>query len=194
MNARAMQPSPAELDEVTFSRAKRGDERAFRQLVARYQRPVYQVLWRMVEGTELRHRVEDLTQETFVRVFQSLDRFTYKGSARPSTWILTIATRLALNELRTTRRTVPIDQVAEHLASADRADTTAERRALGRRIAQAIAALPPKFRAALVLREYHHLEYEEIASALEIDLGTVKSRLSRARSQLREALKEVHNA
>jgi RNA polymerase sigma-70 factor (ECF subfamily) len=193
VNAHAIQSPPAELDEVTFSRAKRGDERAFRELVVRYQRPVYQVLWRMVEGTELRHRVEDLTQETFVRVFQALDRFSYKGSARPSTWILTIATRLALNELRRTRRTVPIDQVADHLTSADRADSAAHRRRLGQHIARAIAELPPKFRAALVLREYHHLEYEDIASALEIDLGTVKSRLSRARAQLRDALEEVHN-
>ena len=193
MNAQALESNPAELDEVTFSRAQRGDERAFRELVVRYQRPVYDVLWRMVEGTDLRHRVEDLTQDTFVRVFGALDRFSYRGSARLSTWILTIATRLALNELRRTRRTIPIEQVADHLIAADTADSAIQRRRLGQAIARAIAALQPKFRAALVLREYHHLEYDEIAAALEVDVGTVKSRLSRARAQLRAALEEVHD-
>lgn len=182
--------SPKEIDRITLARAAGGDHTCFRSLVDCYHRRVFALLWRMLDPAGRADRVEDLTQETFVRVYRALDRFDPAGAARLSTWILTIATRLAMNELRKrVAATVPLDDVAEHLAvpAGDR------RRQLGRAIARAIGELSPEQRAAVVLREYHGLDYADIAAALEVDLGTVKSRLSRARARLRAALEEVRH-
>jgi RNA polymerase sigma-70 factor (ECF subfamily) len=171
------------LDELTLRRAQRGDERAWRDLIERYQQPVHSLLWRMFAG-RARHRVEDLTQETFVRVLRALPGFDPSGPASLSTWILTIATRLALNELRRPEAAA----IEREPIGRDRADADAERRRIGAAIAAGVAELSDEHRAVFVLREYHELDYTEIANALEIDLGTVKSRLSRARTQLREYL------
>lgn len=171
------------LDELTLRRAQRGDERAWRELVERYQQPVHALIWRMFAG-RARHRVEDLVQETFVRVLRGLPAFDPAGPATLSTWMLTIATRLALNELR---RAEPAALEHEPIGR-DRTDAIAERERLGRAIAAGVAALPDAQRAVFVLREYHELDYAEIASVLELDLNTVKSRLSRARAALRARL------
>jgi RNA polymerase sigma-70 factor, ECF subfamily len=178
--------APAELDDVTLARAQRGDDAACRALVERYQRPVFALLGRMC-GCE---RAEDLAQETFLRVFAALARFDQAGPARLSTWIITIATRLALDELR--RRPLRTVELDDRLASPIRADESAERRALRVALRRAIAELGPDQRAVVLLREVHGLEYEAIARALEIDLGTVKSRLARARAALRTALEPHH--
>lgn len=180
--AAAARPSEP-LDEVTLRRAQRGDQRAWRDLIDRYQQPVHALIYRLLTG-RARHRVEDLTQETFVRVLRALPKFDPAGPASLSTWILTIATRMTLNELR---RPEPAGLEREPEA-AERADVDAERRRLGAAIASGVAQLPDQQRAVLVLREYHDLEYAEIADVLELDVGTVKSRLSRARAALREHL------
>ncbi|HTL38385.1 MAG TPA: sigma-70 family RNA polymerase sigma factor [Kofleriaceae bacterium] len=171
------------IDELTLRRAQRGDERAWRDLIARFQPPVHALIWRLLAG-RARHRVEDLTQETFVRVLKALPKFDPSGPATLSTWILTIATRLTLNDMRRPEAAT----LERDVAGGERADVDAERRRLGAAIAQGVAALPDPQRAVLVLREYHDLDYQEIADALEIDVGTVKSRLSRARVTLREFL------
>jgi RNA polymerase sigma-70 factor (ECF subfamily) len=135
--------------------------------------------------------VEDLAQETFMRAFRALPRFVDDGGGKLGAWLLTIATRAALNELR--KRRVGVDQfdtVAETV-HAERGDPATESRVIGRAIDEAVAALPDKFRAAFLLRELHGLEYADIARSLEVDVGTVKSRLSRARARLRAALTEV---
>lgn len=185
--------SPAELDELTIARAQRGDERARRALVERYQRPVFAIISRMLHGRP-GAPVEDLAQETFLKVFRALPGFDRSGPARLSTWILTIATRLAIDELRRKRPAAePLDPAAEP-ASGATADADAERRRLAALLQKAIEDLPPEYRAAFMLREYHELEYAEISESLKIDLGTVKSRLSRARAALRRALEEVYRA
>ena len=170
-------------DELALRRAQRGDERAWRDLIARFQQPVHALIWRMLAG-RARHRAEDLTQETFVRVLRALPRFDPAGPATLSTWILTIAARLAWNELR---RPEPAP-LADEPAGAERTDAPAERRRLAEAIAAGMARLPDAQRAVLVLREYHDLEYAEIAGALDLDAGTVRSRLSRARAALRAHL------
>ncbi len=173
-------------DELTLRRAQRGDERAWRDLIARFGRPVHALIWRMLAGRS-RDRVEDLVQETFVRVLRALPGFDPRGPASLSTWILTIATRLALNELRRPE--------LARLAEADEpvGEGDVGRRQLAAAIAKSVAALPADQRAVIVLREFHGLDYAEIAAALELDLGTVKSRLSRARAALREALGGIHD-
>ncbi|MEZ4450658.1 MAG: sigma-70 family RNA polymerase sigma factor [Nannocystaceae bacterium] len=186
---------PPELDEVTLLRAQRGDPRARRDLVVRYQRPVFAILSRMLHGHG-RELIEDVAQDTFLRVFKALPTFERGGPARLSTWILTIASNRAIDELRRRRRPqlpLPDDHGADENGGAP-ADAIAERRMLARVLEQAIADLTPEHRAAFMLREYHELSYEEIAEHLQIDLGTVKSRLSRARAALRRALSEVYHA
>jgi RNA polymerase sigma-70 factor (ECF subfamily) len=181
--AAEVRPAEPPLDELTLRRAQRGDERAWRDLIARYERPVHSLIWRLLAG-RARHRVEDLAQETFVRVLRALPRFDPAGPAKLSTWILTIATRLALNELRRPEHS----ELSHEPPARERTDATAERARLGAAIAAAVAALSDAQRAVLVLREYHDLDYTEIADVLELDVGTVKSRLSRARAALREQL------
>ena len=183
MQAAAQTRSTSGLDELTLRRAQRGDERAWRDLIERYQQPVHALIWRLLAG-RARHRAEDLAQETFVRVLRALPRFDPAGPATLSTWILTIATRLALNELRRPDHAALVHDPA----SEERADGDQERRRLGAAIAAGVAALPEGQRVVLVLREYHELDYAEIAAVLELDVGTVKSRLSRARAALRADL------
>jgi RNA polymerase sigma-70 factor (ECF subfamily) len=172
-------------DELTLKRAQRGDERAWRDLIERYQKPIHALIWRMFAG-RARHRVEDVVQETFVRVLRALPEFDPKGPASLSTWMLTIATRLALNELRRPEMSrIEVEPTGEA-----RADADAERARLARAIADGVAQLPDAQRAVFVLREYHELDYAEIANVLEIDVNTVKSRLNRARTTLRTKLAE----
>jgi RNA polymerase sigma-70 factor (ECF subfamily) len=178
--ALATRPRTEPLDEVTLRRAQRGDERAWRELVERYQAPVHALVWRLLAG-RARHRVEDLVQETFVRVLRALPKWDLQGAASLQTWILTIATRLTLNELRKPEMTTIIGEPIGY-------DNTSERARLASAIAAGVAALPDAQRAVFVLREYHELEYADIAEALGLDLGTVKSRLARARAALRERL------
>ena len=185
MPAVAIARADGPIDELTLRRAQRGDERAWRDLVACYQGAVHALVWRMLAG-RARHRVEDLTQETFVRVLRALPGFDPNGPASLQTWMLTIATRLTLNELRRPEPR-PLDDVSDPIAI-ERTDAAAERKRVGAAIAAGVAALPDAQRAVFVLREYHELDYVEIANALEVDLGTVKSRLARARSALREHL------
>src|SRR3954470_13855626 len=143
-----------QLDELTLRRAQRGDERAWRDLIERYQQPVHALIWRLFAG-RARHRVEDLTQETFVRVLRALPSFDPAGSASLSTWILTIATRLALNELRRPETAA----IEREPIGRERADADAERRRLGAAISAGVAELSDAHRAVFVLRDYHELEY-----------------------------------
>jgi RNA polymerase sigma-70 factor (ECF subfamily) len=181
-----------QLDELTLARAQRGEPAACRALVERYQRPVFALISRMLAGRDPA-AIEDLAQETFLRAFRALPRFDAAGPARLSSWILSIAARLSIDELR--RKPAPVVDLdaAAGLAAAERADETLARRALQQAILRALAELAPEYRAAFLLREAHGLEYAEIARSLGIDLGTVKSRLARARVALREALGEVHD-
>jgi len=163
MPAAAARPAES-FDELTLRRAQRGDEPAWRALIDRYQAPVHAVIWRLLAGRQL-DRVEDLVQETFVRVLRALPAFEPSGPATLATWILTIATRLALNELRRPEHAELVDEPVA--ARGDRADDRADRRRLAAAIQAAVAALPEAQRAVFVLREYHDLDYSEIAAALE---------------------------
>lgn len=179
--------SPTEIDAPTLARAVAGDAGATRALVEMYQARVFALVSRMLAGRG-RATAEDIAQDTFLVVFRRLAAFDPRGPAKLSTWILTIAARRSIDELRRPRPTLlaEIERGGEGYA-----DDRAVRRELAAAIEAAIADLAPEYRAAFLLREYHGLDYAEIASALSIDLGTVKSRLSRARSQLRERLAEV---
>jgi RNA polymerase sigma-70 factor (ECF subfamily) len=186
--------SRTELDDLTLARAKRGDKAAFRQLVIHYQRPVFALLSRLLAARGGQALVEDLAQETFVRVFRALGTFGDDGRNNLSGWILTIATRLALDELRKRPLcTESYERAMEILPGGPAADRAAEQTDLRNALERAVSQLPPAFRATFLLREVHGLEYEAIAEALNVDLGTVKSRLNRARTVLRAALTGIYH-
>ena len=178
-----------ELDEITLRRAIRGDADATRALVGMYEVRVFALVSRMVGG-RARATVEDIAQDTFVAVFGRLAGFDVEGGAKLSTWILTIAARRAIDELRR-RRPEPIADLER--PGGERADERAIRQEIRTALEAALADLSPELRAAFLLREYHGLDYADIATSLGIDLGTVKSRLSRARAALRERLQEVRH-
>lgn len=184
-----------EIDELTLLRAQRGDRPAFHAIVLRYQRPVFSLLSRMLAPSGRQAQVDDLAQETFIRLLCALPEFGRDGRTRLGSFVLTIAARLAIDELR--RRSLsgfgtgePLDD--RLIEGPWRADDSLRRTTLREAIGHAVARLPPEQRAVFLLRELHELPYEEIAEALHLDLGTVKSRLSRARAALRAALEEVH--
>lgn len=192
MLSAAHAPPATELDDATLRRAQRGDVDATRALVQRYQDRVFALASRMLSGRG-RATVEDVAQDTFLAVFQRLPTFDAAGPARLSTWILTIAARRAIDELRR-HRPVLVPELEHERTSEASADERTHRRELAAAIERALRELSPELRAAFLLREYHGLDYVEIARALAIDLGTVKSRLSRARASLRAHLAEVAHA
>jgi RNA polymerase sigma-70 factor (ECF subfamily) len=183
-------PAPSsdhELDDVTLTRAQRGEDAAFRALIERYQDAVFALLWRFFGRRARPELVEDTAQETFLGVYRSIARFRADGPARLSTWILTIATRTAIKATRTpVPPTTTIDEANDVAAPAA---SVADRKFVDA-LARSLTELAEPYRIVFVLRAYHDFSYEEIADALEIDVGTVKSRLSRARSQLQADLKE----
>jgi RNA polymerase sigma-70 factor (ECF subfamily) len=181
-----------EVDLVTLARAKKGDPKARTALVRMYQRPVYALASRMV-AAQKRDLADDLAQESMLKVLEHLGRFDPNGPAKLSTWILTITTRTCIDALRRSKKVIalwadPTDREPEVSARADGPEETFEARELRARIEQAMAQLSDDQRAILILRAYHDLDYPEIASALGIEAGTVKSRLSRARQALKDAM------
>jgi RNA polymerase sigma-70 factor (ECF subfamily) len=180
-------PARAELDDLTLRRAQQGERAALDQLVARYHVMIHSLVWRMACARGESH-VADLVQDALIRVLQNIARFDPAGPARLSTWILTVATRVVLND----RRRDPARTGKHDPASyVDPATVVAERE-IGAAIARAVVELPEQQRIAFVLREYHDLDYDEIGRVLEVEVGTVKSRLSRARTAVRETLLRTH--
>lgn len=182
-----------ELPRSIIEAACRHEPAACRALIRRYQRPVGHLLARMLRPAGLGHLTEDLAQETMVRMFGALPRFDLDGPARLSTWVLKIATRLGINELK--RRRPAVESLAmteDRLPGVDTADRNHRRAAIAQAIQDAVKRLSPEHRTAFLLREYHGLDYTEIAQVLELEMGTVKSRLARARTTLRKTLAEIH--
>jgi RNA polymerase sigma-70 factor (ECF subfamily) len=184
---RSAPASRAELDELTLRRAQQGERAAFDRIVERYHPMIHALVWRMACARGESH-VADLVQDALIRVLQNIARFDPAGPARLSTWILTIAARVVLNDRRRDSSRYSKVEPADYIDPA----TAAAERELAAAIARAVVELPDPQRIAFVLREYHDLDYAEIAHVLDIDVGTVKSRLSRARASVREALLRAH--
>lgn len=174
-----------ELDELTLSRARRGDQRALTRLIDCYGERVHALVWRMMAGQpELRELVEDICQEALFKVVRALPRFEPSGPAKLSTWILTITARTCIDELRRRHPVGPLD--AEPAGETETPERQVQCHELARRVERAMAGLPAEQRGVLVLRAYHDFDYQEIAEALGLQSGTVKSRLARARMTLRQ--------
>ncbi len=166
-------------------RSQQGDEQAFGELVQRYYRLVMSIAYRLSNDPQL---AEDMAQETFLKAWQALPRFRIKGEEatgfRP--WLCRIAVNTTIDEMRRQR---PIADLEESMISPITQPSEALDRAVdAEAVRSAIARLPERSRAALILREYEGLSYQEIAEALDIPIGTVMSRLNYARKRLREEL------
>ncbi len=180
-----------DLDDVTLARAKSGDRVAQGALLEHYEPRVLEMLSWIVGYEE--PLLEDLAQETFLRVLRALPGYQTRGSGRLGTWILTIASRLALDQVRRDPGNPEQPPVTgQPPVGLPQPDQDVERRKVARALMNAIQSLRPRFQAAFLLREVHGLSYEEIAVALDIETGTVKSRLNRARSALQRSLMGVH--
>jgi RNA polymerase sigma-70 factor (ECF subfamily) len=169
-----------ELEPQTLERARRGDARAFRALYEHHVDAIYAFLFRMLRGEA---EAQDALQETFLRVARALPGFRPDGAARLSTWIFTIARRVALTSIEKAR----LDAGRAPDPGPAGAAPSAELRLA---LVGAIAALPVPQRAVFVLYECCALGYEEIAAVEGLDVGTVKSRLHRARATLQAALRD----
>jgi RNA polymerase sigma-70 factor (ECF subfamily) len=173
-------------DARLLARLRAGDSRAFEELVTMYQHRVFGVALRMLGN---RAEAEEIAQDTFLRAHRSLAEF--RGEARLGTWLYAIASRLCLNRLTAgPRRRERRDDAALLQAPAGEADAVAalERGELEAALHQAIAALPEDRRIVVVLRDLEGLSYEEIGEVLGVPLNTVRSRLHRARLDLKSKL------
>lgn len=181
------------VDELVRAAAG-GDEDAFAQLVALHEKKVYNLALRMCGNPE---DAWDAAQEAFLSAWRGLPAF--RGEAGFSTWLYRLTSNAAIDQLRRTRRQRGESSLDDESLGIDAIDRTpspqerAEESELRGAVTAGLARLSDSHRQALVLREVQELSYEEIASVLEVDLGTVKSRISRARSALRKILQESGN-
>jgi RNA polymerase sigma-70 factor, ECF subfamily len=170
-------------DADLVSRAQAGHLDAFEELVRRHRLGAYRVALRMLGDAG---DAEDATQDAFVQAWRSLAGF--RADAAFSTWMYRIVTNRCLNMLRARRRTEPLSD--DHEAPTTRPDRIAEANWQVEDLKRVIAGLTPEQRAPLVLRELEGCSYEEIATALELSIPAVKSRLHRARLELLSAMRE----
>lgn len=178
-----------ELD-MTVARAQKGDAAAFEQLVVTYRDQVFRLALRMC-GNEA--DADEAAQDAFLSAWKGLPNF--RGDSRFSTWLYQLTTHAAIDLLRRQKRRGETDDITE-ISVADSApgpQQQAEQSETRQAVRDAMAQLTPEYRQIVVLRFLQELSYEEIAAALKLPPGTVKSRLNRAKAQLREILAGMGN-
>ncbi len=187
-------------DADVVSLAQKGREAAFRELIRRYERPVYSLIYRMVRDSAA---AEDLAQDAFIKVLNHIDK--YRPEFKFSSWLFKIANNIAIDHLRrrqldtismdgSPHATTASDVEATSFDIADQGENALDElasRELGSAIEQAIGKLRPEYRNCIMLRHVEGRSYEEIAATLDLPLGTVKTYIHRARHQLREALEHL---
>lgn len=185
---------PDDIVDALVARARQGDLQAFNSLVARFQDGVYGLTLRMLGSSQ---PAEDATQEAFIRAWQRIE--TFRGGSFRS-WLFTIAANQARDELRRRGRR-PAQSLDQARDDPDRADldpsgdepspeAEAERKEMRAALEAALRTLPDDWREVVVLADIHGMDYREVAEATGLQLGTVKSRLSRARARLREVIRD----
>ena len=181
-------------EQAWIAAARRGDQGAFEELVRLYEKRVLALTQRMCKHPE---DAAEAAQEAFFAAWQGLQSF--RGDSSFSTWLYRLASNACVDLLRREGKrqgAVSLDDEDLNLdlpSPAPSPHEEAERRELREEIEEGLRALPPEYRAALVLREMQQLRYDEIAASLGIDIGTVKSRISRGRKRLRAFLRERGN-
>jgi RNA polymerase sigma-70 factor, ECF subfamily len=187
-------------DQDVIAHAREGREPAFRELIRRYERPVFSVIYRMCRDREVS---EDLAQETFIKVLNALDR--YDPKYKFSSWIFKIAHNTTLDQLRKKEPETLSLEGSPHAQTHEQAQATAftaidtaedpesytESQEVGAEIEAAIARLRPEYRAVIVLWHVEGRPYDEIAQIMDLPLGTVKTYIHRGRKELREMLQHL---
>ena len=198
----AISPEPlVELspDSDQIQRAQAGDMKAAEALFRRYHAPIHGLVARMVRnGPE----TEDLVQDVFLKAFKGIGGF--KGASSFKTWLYQIATNTCLNHLARAEHRFGHDSLEQPVGQegdATLGDRLASRTPapedlmlaaeIYQRVSEAVERLSPEFRAVLVLRDMHDLTYEDVAKALDLNIGTVKSRLARARKQVQQWIEDL---
>ncbi len=189
-------PEQARIEEWVLA-AKEGDEAAFEAIVRAFERPVFNLAFRMLNHYE---DAAETAQEIFVKVYRSLSGF--EGRSKFSTWLFSLAANMCRNRLRKQARLRaelqildapdPEDDRISIFNAREEGPDPHERAALHEirnEVEKGIAALPVDYREVIVLRELRHMSYEDIAAALEVSVGTVKSRIARARNMLKSSLR-----
>jgi RNA polymerase sigma-70 factor (ECF subfamily) len=189
--------SERDVDWQLVERVQRGDKRAFDLLVAKYQRKLFRLLSRLIRDPA---EIEDVAQEAFIKAYRALPNF--RGESAFYTWLYRIAINTAKNYLVAQGRRAPTQteteiEDAENFEDGEalRTEDTPERMLLSKQVAEAvnraIERLPEDLRTAIVLRELEGLSYEEIAVSMNCPIGTVRSRIFRAREAVAEELRPI---
>jgi RNA polymerase sigma-70 factor (ECF subfamily) len=194
-------PAPAETDLMLVERTVAGDQRAFGLLVLKYQRRIERLIGRMVRDTDL---VEDIAQETFIRAYRALAQF--RGEAQFYTWLYRIAVNTAKKALVDLKRDPLVSEsalrgrgdeddetssVENELTTAETPETVLAAKEIAATVNSAMEALPDELRQAVTLREIEGLSYEEIAEVMNCPIGTVRSRIFRAREAISAKVKPM---
>ena len=186
-----------EIDQQLVERGQRGDKRAFELLVLKYQRKLGRLLSRFVRDAA---EVEDVTQEAFIKAYRALPSF--RGESAFYTWLYRIGINTAKNYLVALGRRAPTTtgfdneeaegfEDAEQLRDASTPESELEGKEIAATVNHAMDALPPDLRTAITLREIEGLSYEEIASVMNCPVGTVRSRIFRARDAIAAELRPL---
>jgi len=185
-------------DSALVERVQQGDKRAFDLLVLKYQHKLIKLISRYVRDAS---EVQDVAQEAFIKAYRALPRF--RGDSAFYTWLYRIAINTAKNHLVSQSRRPPVSDI--DVLDAEQFDGTADLREnatperlllkdeIQRTVIDAIEALPPDLRTAVTLRELEGLSYEEIAQAMDCPIGTVRSRIFRAREAINKRLEPLLN-
>jgi RNA polymerase sigma-70 factor (ECF subfamily) len=194
-------PSPGETDLLLVQRTVAGDQKAYELLVIKYQRRIERLIGRMVRDTDL---VEDIAQETFIRAYRALGQF--RGEAQFYTWLYRIAVNTAKKALVDLKRDPLVSETAlrggsddedetsaveNELTSAETPETVLAAKEIAATVNSAMEALPDELRQAVTLREIEGLSYEEIAEVMNCPIGTVRSRIFRAREAISAKVKPL---
>lgn len=186
-----------EIDQTLVERAQKGDKQAFEQLVGKYQRKLGRLLSRFIHDHA---EVEDVSQETFIKVYRALP--TFRGESAFYTWLYRIGVNTVKNHMLAKGRRAPTStefdadeaeafEDAEHLHDINTPERLLQSKQIGQTVNAAMDALPEELRNAIVLREIDGLSYEEIALEMNCPIGTVRSRIFRARETIAEKLRPL---
>jgi RNA polymerase sigma-70 factor (ECF subfamily) len=189
--------SDRDIDQQLVERVQRGDKAAFDLLVVKYQRKIFRLLSRLIRDTA---EIEDVAQEAFVKAYRALPNF--RGDSAFYTWLYRIAINTAKNYLVSQRRRAPTSTQADvedaetfddgdHLRDLNTPDSMLVTKQVAEAVNRAIDQLPEDLRTAIVLRELEGLSYEEIAESMQCPIGTVRSRIFRAREAIALELRPI---